>query len=530
MAERWAIALLLVACAILDVYRLGVPPLFDQDEGNYAQIAAEIVQTGDPVTLHVNGRPWYVHPPFYMWLVAGTGRLLGFSEWSVRIWSALFSIVAVYATVLLGRALFGPRVGLLAGAILAVTFQYLIQSRLAVFDTVLLAWMLLAVYAFYRGYETHRRVEYVRFFLFAGLATLTKGPIGLVLPGLVLIAFVGLRCAWARWREVPWGAGLAVYAAAGLSWYAAQMVLHGQAFVSSNLGYYTLHRYFGVVEKHAGPWYLYLPVALFGGFPWTAFWPAAAALHVRRWRVSDGSLLVLLWVMIPLLFFSAAQTKLPGYIMPIFPFAAVGVAALWEPVLASKRLTPPVAASLWALLILVAALLSAVAAYLATYHPGPYQMARDALVIPAGVLVAGIGIVLFLAMTGRAVASFVALCAAMAVTWLALLTWVIPLVEAQMPPTKPLAQEIKAVLQPGDRIVAYKMDIASSLIFYSGHPTEWAETPAALHRDLCAPGRVFLLVTREELAKLHWTPSGLRPFAERGGTLVFLKPPSAQCT
>jgi len=528
-AERWAVALLLVACAILDLYRLGVPPLFDQDEGNYAQIAAEIVQTGDPVTLHVNGRPWYVHPPFYMWLVAATGRVLGFSEWSVRIWSALFSTVAVFATVLLGRAMFGRRVGLLGGAILAVTLQYLIQSRLAVFDTVLLAWMLLAVYAFYQGYTTRRRVEYVWFFLFAGLATLTKGPIGLVLPGLVLIVFLSLRGAWPRWREVPWGAGLAVYAAVGLSWYGVQIGLHGSAFVSSNIGYYTLHRYFGVVEKHAGPWYLYLPVALFGGFPWTAFWPAAAALHFRRWRVSDGSLLVLLWVVIPMVFYSAAQTKLPGYIMPIFPFAAVGVAALWEPVLSSRRLNTPVAASLWALLILVAALLSAVAGYLATYHPGPYQMARHALVIPAGVLVAGIGIVLLLALTGRTVASFVVLWAAMAVTWLALLTWVIPLVEAQMPPTKPLAQQIKAVLQPGDRIVAYKMDIASSLIFYSGHPTEWAETPAALQRDLCAPGRVFLLITNEEMAKLHWTPSGLRPFAARGGTLVFLKPASAQC-
>jgi 4-amino-4-deoxy-L-arabinose transferase-like glycosyltransferase len=521
---------LLVACAILDVYRLGVPPLFDQDEGQYAELAAEIVQTGDALTLHVNGRPWYVHPPFYMWLVAATGRLLGFSEWSVRIWSALFSIVAVYATVLVGRALFGPRVALLAGAILTVTLQYLIQSRLAVFDTVLLAWMLLAVYAFYRGYTTHRRVEYMRFFLFAGLATLTKGPIGLVLPGLVLIAFVSLRRAWARWREVPWGAGLAVYAAVGLSWYAAQIVLHGRAFVSSNIGYYTLHRYFGVVEKHAGPWYLYLPLAVFGGFPWTAFWPAAAALHVRRWRVSDGSLLVLLGVAIPILFYSGAQTKLPGYIMPIFPFAAVGVAALWEPILASKRLTPPVGASLWALLILVAALLSAVAAYLAMYHPEPYQIARHALVIPAGILAAGIGIVVLLATTGRTVASFVALWATMAVMWLALLTWVVPLVGTHMPPTKPLAQAIKAAIRPGDRIVGYKMELATSLIFYSGHLTEWAETPAALQRDLCAPGRVFLVITKEELAKLHWTPSGLRPFAERGGALVLLKPASVECT
>src|SRR5262249_35984716 len=144
-------------------------------------------------TLHVNGQPWYVHPPFYMWLVAATGRVLGFSEWTVRIWSVVFSVVAVYATVMLGRALFNHRVGLLAGAILAVTLQFLIQSRLAVFDTVLLAWMLLAILAFYRAYQRGRRADYMQFFLYAGFATLTKGPIGLVLAGLVIIAFVTLR-------------------------------------------------------------------------------------------------------------------------------------------------------------------------------------------------------------------------------------------------------------------------------------------------------------------------------------------------
>ena len=527
--ERWAIAFLLAACVVLDVYRLGVPPLFDQDEANYAEIAKEIVQTGDPVTLHVNGQPWYVHPPFYMWLVAVTGRFLGFSEWTVRIWSVFFSVVAVYATVLLGRALFNHRVGLLAGAILAFTLQYLVQSRLAVFDTVLLAWMLLAILAFYRGYQRRRRADYMQFFLYAGVATLTKGPIGLVLAGLVIIAFVSLRRGWGRWREVPWASGLVLYGAVGLSWYAVQILLHGRAFISSNIGYYTLHRYFGVVEKHAAPWYFYIPVAIFGGFPWSTFWPAAAALHGRRWGVSDGSLFVLLGVSIPILFYSFAQTKLPGYIVTVFPFAAVGVAALWEPILASNRLTRPVRASLAVLLVLLAALLAGAALFLAAQHPGPYQAARHTLLIPGVVLAAGIAASFVLGLAGRAVASFVTLCAAMGMTWVATLTWVTPLVDAQMP-IKPLAQAIRPVLQPDDRIVGYKMDIAVSLVFYSGHRTEWAETPAALRKALCAPGRVLLVITKEQLAKLTWVPPPMSLVAERAGTIVLLKPSSTRCT
>jgi 4-amino-4-deoxy-L-arabinose transferase-like glycosyltransferase len=521
------LALLLAVCALLDLYALGTPSLFDQDEAQYAEIAAEIVQRGDPITLHVNGRPWYVHPPLYMWLVAGTGRVFGFSEWTVRAWSAAASLLAVYATTLLGGEWFGPRTALLAGAVLALTLQFLIQARLAVFDTVLLAWLVLAVYAFSQAYRTGHRAAYLRFFLFAGLATLTKGPIGLVLPGLIAVAFVSLRRAWGRWREVPWAAGLGLYAAVGLSWYAAQVWLHGRAFLESNIGYYTLHRFFGVVEKHSAPWYFYLPVAVFGGFPWSAFWPAAAALHVRRRHTSDGSLLVLLGVVVPLVLYSAAQTKLPGYILPVFPFAAAGVAALWEPIITRGKLTPAVRASCWALLILLGALLVGTAGFLAFQHPAAYGAARGVLLIPAALLSAGTAAAVLLALRGRVAAGFVALCVAMGSAWLAAVVCATPLVEAQKP-IKPLASAIRPALRPGDRIVGYKMDIATSLVFYTGHETEWAETVEGLRRDVCAPGRVFLVISTQQLGRLPWTPPARR-FAEYGDTVVLLKPAAADC-
>ena len=526
--ERGWIVLLLLASACLDLYRLGAPSLFDQDESEYAQIAVEMVQTGDPVTLHVNGHPWFVHPPFYMWLVAATGRVLGFSEFTVRIWSVFFSVLAVYATMLLGRALFGGRAGLLAGTILAVTLQFLIQSRLAVFDTVLLAWMLLAVFAALRGYQSGRSPDYLRFFLFAGLATLTKGPIGLILPGLIIAAFVTVRRAWSRWREVPWRAGLAIYGLVGLSWYAVQTALHGPAFLSANVGYYTLGRFFGVVEKHSAPWYFYIPVALLGAFPWTPFWPAAAAVHLHRRRASEGSLLVLLGVAVPLVFYTAAQTKLPGYIMPILPFAAIGVAALWAPLLERERIDRPVQISLWLLLALVAVLIAAVAVFLAGAYPGPYGEAKGVLVLPAGLLVAGVVVILLLAARHRPIAVFVALCVTMAATWTALLTWVLPLAEAQKP-IKPLALILRSGLRPGDRIVAYRMGTAASLVYYTGRHVEYAETPESLRRNLCVPGRVFLVATRWELETLPWRLPPLRPAAEHAGTLLLLKPGSTPC-
>ena len=533
---RWHlwVALVLIGAAALTFYRLGAGSLWDQDETKYAQVAREILKTGDPVTLHINGRPWYVHPPLYMWLVALTGRTVGFTEFSVRFWSAAASVLAVYATILLGRALFSPRAGILAGAILAVTLQFLFQSRLAVFDTVLLAWMLLAMYAFVRAFESGRRADYLWFFLCAGLGTLTKGPIGLLLPVLTIVPFVTLRRAWHRWREVPWPLGLLIYAVVGLSWYAAETWLHGRTFVSLVLGYYGLGRFFGVVEDQAGAWYYYVPVVLLGAFPWTAFWPAAAVYHARRLK-GDGSLLVLLWCFLTLIFYSAASTKLPNYVLPIYPFAAMGIAAFWEAALSDRRpvwrfgISLGFLVSLVLLVALIAALFIGVRGYLVGLYPDAYRTYAHILFIPAVALVAGVGLVLVLAAIRRRLAAFAALCVTAAVAWLAALTWVVPVVEAQKP-MKPLGLTILSALRPGDRIVGYRMDIAASLIYYTNHNVEWVYTPGDLRRTVCAPGRLFLVITAKEWnAVLPALPAGLRPLVERDGTDVLVKPSSLSC-
>lgn len=540
--ERLWIALVVVLAMLLTFYRLGQGSLWDQDETKYAQVAREILQTGDPITLHVNGRPWYVHPPLYMWLVALTGRVFGFTEFTVRVWSAAFSVLTVYATMRLGRLWFGPRAGVFAGVILAVTFHFLVQSRLAVFDTVLLAWMLLAVYSFARAYGRGGREDYLRFFLFAGLATLTKGPIGLLLPALTIVPFVTIRRAWRRWREVPWTAGLALYAAVGLSWYAAEAWLHGRTFVASVLGYYGVGRFFGVVENQAGPWYYYVPVVLLGGIPWTAFWPAAAAYHLRRRRDHDGSLFVLLWCAITFVFYSAAGTKLPNYVLPIYPIAAVGVAAFWDRALRSTKepagISPEpsggahaIGMSVWVLAALIAALSVGIAGYLRRLYPDPFHTFGHVLVVPAAAFaIGGFAVLVITAGFHRPLVGFVALCATMAVTWVGVLAAVVPVVEAQKP-MKPLALAIRSALQPGDRIVGYRLSIYSSLIFYTDHPVEWVDAPDALRQAVCGPGRVFVVITSqgwEAVRRILRVP--LELYAERGGTRVFLKPNQKACS
>ena len=534
--ERTWTAAVVAAAVILTFYHLGTGTLWDQDETKYAEVAREILQTGDPITLHVNGSPWYVHPPLYMWLVAATGRLAGFSTFTVRFWSGLGSVVAVYATMLLGRALFNPRTGVLAGAALAVTFHFLVQSRLAVFDTVLLAFMLLAAYCAVRGYRRKRPADYLWFFIFAGLATLTKGPIGLVLPGLVMAVFVTVRRAWSRWRDVPWAPGLVLYTLIGLSWYGAETLLRGGAFVRTVIGYYGAGRFFGVVENQAGPWYYYMPILVIGAFPWTAFWPAAAVWHGRRLGDDDGSLFVVVWCATVIVFYSLARTKLPNYVLPVYPLAAVGVASLWDaaldphPAAAARRGGNPVrllAGSTVLLAVLVAALYAGIGGYLARLYPEQYREFGRALLVPAAALAAGVALAVAVLAAGRRGVAFAALCAAMALTWLGTIRWVVPLVEAQKP-MPVLARAIGAAWRPGDRILGYRLDIYSSLIYYSGHPVGWIDTPLGLANAVCLPGRAFVVIADAERPRVALPPD-LERLAARGGVDVLVKPPDLGC-
>jgi 4-amino-4-deoxy-L-arabinose transferase-like glycosyltransferase len=529
-AHLW-IAVLLAGTALLAFYRLGAGSLWDQDEPRYAEMAKEVVRTGDWVTMHFNGAATYIDgpPPFCIWLMAVSGGTAGFNEWTARFWSAAADVAGVFVTVLIGTRLFTPRIGLLAGAITATTFHLLVAAHLAVFDTVLLVWMLLAVHAFLRAYQTGGRADYLRFFLFCALATLTKGPLGLLLPGLVVAAFVTARGAWRRWREVPWAWGTALYLVVGWSWSAVETWLHGRAFAYSIFYFYGPARVTGAVDNHAGPWFFYAPVLILGAFPWTAFWPAAAVSLGRRLRTDDGSLFVVLWCALPAAFFSAAGTKEPNYILSVYPFAAIGVAALWDPVFDTGRITRPVGASLVLLAVMLGVFGGGFAAGRAQRSPGTDPALVGAAAAVVGVLILGGVIAALLIRTRPRSRAFAALCATAAAAWIATLTWVAPAVESQKP-IKPLAQAIHARLRPGDRVIGYRFT-SYGLIYYTDHTVEWVSRLPELREAVCAPGRAFVVTDGPHLsdpaANLH---VGLAPFAGRAGVDVLVKPGSSRCT
>jgi 4-amino-4-deoxy-L-arabinose transferase-like glycosyltransferase len=493
----WALVLLFAAG--LFTFRLGAGSLWDVDEPRYAEISREILATRDPITMHLDGRPWYGRPPLWMWLQAGTGAVFGFGESTVRAWAAVFGVAGVAAAMALGREWFGPRTGILSGLILGTMLEYLFLSRLAVLDVVQLAWTLLALHAFYCGYRDHARAHYLRAFLYAGLATLTGGPIALVLLGLVFWIFMAYRRALRRWREVPWVLGGLICLGIASPWYVAEWLRAGPAFLRLAVGDPGSVHLPSAIVQHAATAFYHLPVLALGAIPWTAFLPGALVYHyIRRWQ--DGSLMTLIWCAAAFGVAVALGHTLPDEVFPVYPLAAIAIARLWEEFLfeGGSMLRRTLATSYLLQIGVVFLLIAAPAAFATARYPQAWDAVRGALVPPLAALVLGMAATAALFRTRRYTSAFLALPATMAVFAGVLYTVTVPVVETQKP-MKPIAWRIAQELRPHDRVVGYGIGPLASLVYYTNHPVAWVEDPTSLRRSLCAPGRVFVVTTRDQI-------------------------------
>lgn len=527
--ERLLIVLVALFSAGLFLFRLGSGSLWDLDEPRYAEASREILTSGDWVTMHLGGHPWFGPSPLWMWLLAATGRLVGFTELTVRVWAAAFGVVGVLAAYALGREWFGPRTGILSGLILATMLEYLVLSRLAIPDVMEVAWLLLALHAFYRGYRDRRRGDYLRAFLFAALATLSRGVGAVLLLILVAWPFLAYRSAAGRWREIPWGWGTLLYLAVAAPWYVLEIARVGPAFAGVVLGGSTVSRVTHAPAAQAGSIGYDVPVLILGAIPWTAFLPGALVFHYnRRWQ--DGSLLCLLWCGVVFAMALVAGEGLPDDIFPIYPLAAIAIARLWEAFLFEGAGLRRILVTSFVLQIGVVIVLIVAAVTFATgRYPQEWTAVRGAIGPPLAVLALGPAVTAALFASRRYTAAFLALPAAMAVFVGLFFTVTMPVVETQKP-MKPLALALGREVRPGDRIIGYRLGTSASLIYYANHPVESVEDPRALHTLLCSPGRAFLVATKEDLdAARTELPRDLLPVDARGNLVVRLKPAGLAC-
>jgi 4-amino-4-deoxy-L-arabinose transferase-like glycosyltransferase len=335
-----ATALLLALTAGLLLLRLPALPLFGPDEPRYARVAVEMHRAHEWVRPTLAGAPWLEKPPLYYWLAGGFFTILGETEAAARLPSVVATLLLVGATALFGARLFGAAAGLHAGFILGTSvlpFAYghevAMDMLLAALATVALGLLLL------RFLGIAGRLAVPTAFVAMGLATLAKGPLGFVLPAMIVLAGVGLTGDRRLLRLAAKPLPLALLALVAVPWYVAIVLDQGWRFVDVFLLNHNVARFTSTVHNHPGPIYYYLPILLLGLFPWTGLLlPALASLRPRREAVD---LYLALWLAVPLVFFSLAGSKLPGYILPCLPPLAILMGRAAVHMVSNEDVFPP---------------------------------------------------------------------------------------------------------------------------------------------------------------------------------------------
>lgn len=328
-------------------FHLGNIGLLGPDEPRYAQVAREMMDRGDWITPTLLGRTWFEKPALVYWLMGISYRIFGISEWAVRLPSASLALGGVLWIYWLGIQIHSQRFGFWTAAALASSCFYFGFARGGTFDLPLTVCVAIALGAFLwwdlAPTRTDHRWLWV-FYFFLGISLLAKGLIGLVLPAGIIGGYLGLsstsvRDFFQRVNRTHWLIGSAVMVCAASVWYGPVIWQHGYTFIQDFFIAHHFQRYTSDKYHHTGPVYFYLPVILGGLFPWTIFGVHGFLEQVRLIRTywtlpveakpSPASFKVacfsLCWILFPLLFFSFSGSKLPGYILPIWPAAALMV-------------------------------------------------------------------------------------------------------------------------------------------------------------------------------------------------------------
>lgn len=329
--NRFFLISLLTLLLAVFFYELGRLPLIGPDEPRYAQIAREMYATGDWITPRLGGIKWFEKPALTYWLSGAGYALFGENEFSARFGVAVLAGLGVLLLYFFGLRVRHSRFGYLSASVLATCGLWPGFARGATFDLPLAFAIELALLSFFwweRKEEQQGRDRLWLVFCFAlGLATLAKGLAGLVLPLAIITPYLVLTRRWKivlKPRLLVLGA-LVLLATAAV-WYGPVMEKNGREFIDEFFIAHHFERYLSNKFRHPQPIYFFPLVALAGSFPWLFYLASNAWRSVRQWRetVDDRLRLFLwLWVIAPIVFFSFSGSKLPGYILPIFPAVAL---------------------------------------------------------------------------------------------------------------------------------------------------------------------------------------------------------------
>jgi 4-amino-4-deoxy-L-arabinose transferase-like glycosyltransferase len=349
----WYFDLILLAIGIALAFGLflGTRPLSVPDEGRYAEIPREMLVLQDFVTPHLNGIKYFEKPPLFYWLQAGAIKvfnpriihaehalnkpkrneyLASISEWTVRLPNAIVALLGCLLVYASGRILFERRAGVLSAIMLASSLLYFALARMVTLDMTLsicLSGSLLAfLVAANQPPSLSRRWLFYSAYMFAGLAVLTKGLIGIVFPSMIIGLWILLSNQWRLLKQCYLPSGVLLFLLIVLPWHILVQARNLEFFQFYFIDQQFL-RYSTLIAQRYQPNWFFIPIFIAGFLPWVCFLPQAIVSHFpknwQQFKEKNNYIFLLLWVGIIFIFFSFSHSKLIPYILPIFPALAL---------------------------------------------------------------------------------------------------------------------------------------------------------------------------------------------------------------
>ena len=322
--QHYLIWLLSLVCVVVLFLNLGSANFFEPDEGRNAEKAREILLLNDWVTPHENFLPVLDKPMAFYWLVAFAYKIFGITEWSARLPSALFTLGCLLLVYRFARQWWGPWEAMWSVLILLTSVEFFLLARIVRADMALTFCVTLALCSFYSAIhaENEKAKSLHCFLMYGGLAagTLVKGLIGLFIPGMVFFVYLLLTHQWSILRGFHLLSGTLLFFVIVAPWY-----LWVNARNPGYLHYYFwddhVTRYLTDEFSRTQSWFYFFFIVAVGFLPWTFCLPFVAK---DCWqKLDDRNMYVVLWAVLPFLFFSGSNSKLPHYVLPIYPALAI---------------------------------------------------------------------------------------------------------------------------------------------------------------------------------------------------------------
>ncbi len=342
--KSWlTLALLWLALLLMASLR----PLAVPDEGRYGEIGRWMLQSGDWLTPRLNGIPFFHKPPYLYWLEAASLATFGINELALRLVPALHAGLMLGALYLSARAICSEQIARRAVLMLGTSLTFLIGGQYVNHDMLVATWIGLAVWCFAFSFMAADKPDanLARLgFVACALGMLSKGLIGIALPGLVIFIWLIWTRQFRKLIYLPWLSGLALFAAIALPWFVMAQQKYPGLFDYMFIGQ-QFRRYTAATYNNPQPWWFYLVSVLLLLFPWVFF-----ALNQIRQAARQTSLpyavtgsmdkawwlLCWIWVVAIITFFSVPHSKLIGYVLPVMPPLALLSALGWERVMARR--------------------------------------------------------------------------------------------------------------------------------------------------------------------------------------------------